>query len=150
MTYTYKATTKEATGLFTDGRIRTGNQGVIVRSDGVEVWRGTIYTGDKRAPQLQANNMVSRYRYHFQKHGRCYYDEQQAARLDRKAWTEERNRLLDQLRGAVNRGVRTLTHPDKVDQIGLKPEWAEDSIEARIFALAMEAARALPPRPEGA
>lgn len=155
--YTYTATTKTGSGFLASGKLMDGFTGVVVRSDGVEVWRsGKLYGGarGKSAAQLRANRAVGAFRQHYAREGVCWHDQRLAKRATHRAWLKQREALEGALLGAVRAAVRERLnhHPDGTRKADAGPPPAEFETPAQwaIYRAAFEAAAALPPEPEKA
>lgn len=109
MTYTYTATTERGQGFTSGMKLVEGFVGIVKRSDGVEVWRGTLYVGggasDKRAAQLQANREAPKWRAHLARTGRCYHDEKVEKRNFVKAYKSARKAIHGPLSEALSAGM---------------------------------------------
>lgn len=100
--YTYKSIIENGSGLFIDSAklIDKTAVGVVIRSDGMKVWRGRSWRADKagmKRARLEANSAVGRFRQYYSLQGSCWHDEQLAegdAKRVRNAIELARVRLL--------------------------------------------------------
>lgn len=149
--FTYKSKAEPSTGLtLEDGvRIINGYVGIVVRSDGKEVWRSNQY-GRKATAVLQSNRALPGFRQYLKEHGRCWWDVQEAKRQKKREWDKARSALVEGLRNALSRGANArVTGEADCATAGAKHGYYVDSHDFTAFALGYRAAESLPPKPKG-
>jgi hypothetical protein len=148
LNYTYESKAEPSKALsFGSGGIVDGYVGVIIRSDGKEVWRSNYYDR-KQTAVLQSNRALPGFRQYLKEHGRCWFDAQQAKRQKLKDWKAAYNDVLAKIRTAAVRGVNARVI-DGVDlDTGAARHGYLDGPEHAAFAAGYEISAALPPQPK--
>jgi hypothetical protein len=147
-TYTYASKADKAMALSMDPKVGiiNGYAGVVIRSDGQEVWRSGVYR-NKASAVLQSNRALPGVRQYLKEHGRDWFDDRQAKHKAQADWKKSRSDTLESLRVATVRGVNARVEGRDHDAEAAQHGYL-DGPKLATFTAGYEAAAALPPKPK--